>query len=52
MKYYQYLITLVVLFGLTQCIKSAGETNNDELFQGFENPPSEARPFVRSGRNF
>ncbi len=47
MKFFQGLILLFMLLGFAQKNKIVATTNNDELFHGFKNPPSEARPFVR-----
>lgn len=47
MKYLFFLLFLTVVLCFTQCKQTTLSKQNDELFQGFENPLSEARPFVR-----
>lgn len=47
MEFLKRLIWLFLLLGFTRYNMTIATTNSDQLFKGFQNPPAEARPFVR-----
>tara|TARA_R110002050_G_scaffold187015_2_gene321418 strand:- start:80268 stop:83099 length:2832 start_codon:yes stop_codon:yes gene_type:complete len=46
-KYTMTLMGLVFLISISGCIKNSSTVIDDTLFDGFIDPPSDARPFVR-----
>ncbi|WP_296635351.1 hypothetical protein [Polaribacter sp.] len=36
-----------LIFLISSCEKDASKKTNEDLFQKFQDPPAEARPFVR-----